>query len=641
MKLQVLTISIYVTATLSAGVLDLVLPRPRTVVERPGYVSVDPPVAVVRENVSGASPSVADQAYRLVVSGNDGVTITASTERGERLARATLAQLAKLSDGKLPCCEITDWPEWPWRGLMHDCGRNYLDLASIKKILDLMAVYKLNLFHWHLTDYYGWRLESKLYPMLQAPWAFRRHVGKFYTQKEFREIIDYAAARGITVMPELDVPGHSLAFRRGLGIEFMAEERVKTIVGDLIDELCSLATPEEMPFIHLGTDEARTPYEMVPDAYCPYWAERVIANGRMPVAWTPGKPLGEANRGKVARMIWREGFSPATDEPAFDTAGCYFGSMDPFRFLNAALSPSPCAWEVPQANRLGTVICSWHDDYLGEEPSRVFVNCNFALAAVAYADLQWSGRGLGNKAFSVKLPAPGTPAFAEAERIEDRIVAQRDRVLPSLGLPVAYVRQTPFRWRLSTPDGKVVAKDSAQATVTISKCGRHFLEEEHSYLMAMKGVAVLETWIHSAMNRQVGAWIGFTNFGRSGGRRHGLPPRGEWGRSNGITVEINGEKVPAPDWVHPGLQYVMTHPEEATSDNIAETAFTNEEYFMREPTPIRLRAGWNHVRLVVPKAIEDEWTYDWLATFAPVTLEKVPREVEGLIFSSDPKDDGK
>lgn len=71
----------------------------------------------------------------------------------------------------------------------------------------------------------------------------------------------------------------------------MAERRVKGIVCDLIDELCSLATSEEMPYIHLGTDEARTPWEQVPDSYCPAWAAQVRKNGRIPVGWTPGKPM--------------------------------------------------------------------------------------------------------------------------------------------------------------------------------------------------------------------------------------------------------------------------------------------------------------------------------------------------------------
>ena len=99
---------------------------------------------------------------------------------------------------------------------------------------------------------------------------------------------------------------------------------------------------------------------------------------------------------------------------------------------------------------------------------------------------------------------------------------------------------------------------------------------------------------------------------------------------------MNGNIVPAPAWIHPGLKHIMTHPEEPTSDNIAETPFTNEEYFMRPPTEISLKAGWNHVKLTVPKSIGDEWLYYWTSTFVPVTLERHPREVPDLEFSSEP-----
>jgi len=172
--------------------------------------------------------------------------------------------------------------------------------------------------------------------------------------------------------------------------------------------------------------------------------------------------------------------------------------------------------------------------------------------------------------------------------------------------------------------------------VMISDCGRHFLDRPNSYLMETQGVAYVETWIKSPKDQTVGAWIGFTHFGRSGGRGHGLPEKGEWGRSLGTKVEVNGALVPAPEWVHPGLKLMKRHPEEPTSSYIAETPFTNEEYFMREPTELALKKGWNHVKLTVPKSIGDEWTYSWRATFVPVTREAFPREVAGLGYSSNP-----
>ena len=133
-------------------------------------------------------------------------------------------------------------------------------------------------------------------------------------------------------------------------------------------------------------------------------------------------------------------------------------------------------------------------------------------------------------------------------------------------------------------------------------------------------------------------WIGFTHYGRSGGRTRGLPELGEWdSTSKGIRVEVNGRAVPPPVWGRPGLAYIMQHPEEPTSNNISELPFTNEEYWMREPTAISLEAGWNHVKLVVPHA-RDRYNYNWVATFVPVAgTSDHPHEVEGLEYSSEPK----
>lgn len=619
---------------LAAGPLENLLPRPRKVLRRDGVSSPAAQVRVVRSRIASANPFAADEAYRLVVSPKE-IVVEAPGQKGERMARATLAQLVKLSDGVPPCCEIADWPACRWRGFMHDCGRNFLDKGEILKLLDLMAMYKLNLFHWHLTDYYGWRLESKKYPMLQAPWAFRRQLGRYYTQDDFREVVAYAKSRGIVVMPELDVPGHSLAFRRGLGIGHMAEYRVCGIVSDLIDELCSLASAEDMPFIHIGTDEARTPYEMVPDWFCPAWARKIRDNGRTPVAWAPGKSLGESDGDKSVKMVWRENYKVDPHAPLLDTVRCYFGGIDPMTFLNGAVFSKPLRYDIPDENKLGVVLCSWHDDYLGEDTSRVWGDNSFALAIVSYCDFQWSGRAKDRPEYLVKLPPPGTAEFAEAAAFEDAMIANRDKVVLPLGLPFSYVRQTPLRFRISNSRGEVVATDVAQATITIADCGSHVLKRESSYLMETQGVAYVETWIHSSKSQTIGAWIGFTGFGRSGGRSNGLPEAGEWGRSPGTKVEVNGVAVPAPKWVNAGLKWMMTHPEEPTSNNISETAFTNEEYFMREPTPITLKAGWNHVKLTVTKTIGDQWGYRWLATFVPVTLERHPREVEGLRFSSE------
>ena len=230
------------------------MPRPVYAVESAdAQIGVKPP-----PGVSGY--------YRLRIKGGR-VEISGDAE-GRRYAQTTLEQLRKLSRGApLPDCTIADWPALKYRGVMLDCGRNYQSVESILDIIDHIAKYKMNVFHWHITDNYGWRLESKIHPELQRREAFMRQAGRYYTQEEFKKVLAYARRRGVTVIPELDMPGHTLAFRKATGIKDLAAEKAKIVLGELIDELCSLATAEEMPIIHLGTDEARESGERVPQSH--------------------------------------------------------------------------------------------------------------------------------------------------------------------------------------------------------------------------------------------------------------------------------------------------------------------------------------------------------------------------------------
>ena len=178
--------------------------------------------------------SLQPEEYRISVKPRH-ATISASSSEGIIHSLQTLKQLlpesvrAGVPDEKarwvLPCCEISDGPEFGWRGLMLDCSRHFWSTDEIKRCLDLMEAFKLNRFHWHLTDDQGWRIEIKSLPLLTqiACWregtatsddpASSDHVryGGYYSQDEIREIVRYAADRGITVVPEISMPGHFLA----------------------------------------------------------------------------------------------------------------------------------------------------------------------------------------------------------------------------------------------------------------------------------------------------------------------------------------------------------------------------------------------------------------------------------------------
>jgi hexosaminidase len=174
------------------------------------------------------------EAYELTVDSKQ-ITIKASANGGLFNAFQTLKQLlpaGKVVEKiiKIPGCVIKDYPRFKWRGLMLDVSRHFFTVNEIKAYLDVMSSYKFNVFHWHLTDDNGWRIEIKSLPKLTevGAWRVERHgtfgtsitkpvagektpYGGFYTQEQIKDIVRYATARNITIVPEIDIPGHSMA----------------------------------------------------------------------------------------------------------------------------------------------------------------------------------------------------------------------------------------------------------------------------------------------------------------------------------------------------------------------------------------------------------------------------------------------
>ncbi|MCK5851878.1 family 20 glycosylhydrolase [bacterium] len=165
-----------------------------------------------------------DEGYELTVT-PDGIKISAYKPAGIFYGCQSLRQLLPVEnysktlmsdiEWKVPCVTVFDMPRFKWRGLMLDSCRHFFDVGFVKEFIDLMAMHKLNTFHWHLTEDQGWRIEIKKYPKLTEVGAWRIENGKkyggFYTQEQIREIVKYAADRFITVVPEIEMPGHSVA----------------------------------------------------------------------------------------------------------------------------------------------------------------------------------------------------------------------------------------------------------------------------------------------------------------------------------------------------------------------------------------------------------------------------------------------
>lgn len=176
--------------------------------------------------------SLKEEQYRISI-GREQLIITAAGHNGAFYAIQTLRQLGKFDrcvPDSLPCVEINDYPRFAWRGLSLDEGRHFFGMDTVKAYLDRMAMHKLNVFHWHLTDDQGWRIEIKKYPLLteigskrvgsqskgwQSPFVDDIPVEGYYTQDQIREIVQYAAERGIMIVPEIDMPAHFAAALAG------------------------------------------------------------------------------------------------------------------------------------------------------------------------------------------------------------------------------------------------------------------------------------------------------------------------------------------------------------------------------------------------------------------------------------------
>lgn len=232
------------------------------------------------------------EAYSINVS-SDGILVRAVSPEGIYRATRTLLKSVgteKTSSVEFPSAEVSDWPRFGYRGLMLDVSRHFSDVEMVKRTIDMLALHQLNIFHWHLTDDQGWRIEIKSHPELTEVGAWRddtvvgrylggtdyptdgkRHGG-FYTQEQIREIVAYAKERYIEIIPEIDLPGHTsavLAAYPQLGCEDK-EYKVANRWGvirdvlcagnpasldlfkDIMDEVCELFPGK---YIHLGGDE--------------------------------------------------------------------------------------------------------------------------------------------------------------------------------------------------------------------------------------------------------------------------------------------------------------------------------------------------------------------------------------------------
>lgn len=606
------------------------------VVDRGGVVAPGAGASIEVKLVPALSgvPLNQEEAYRLTVSGKK-ISIEAVTQRGVYWAMQTLAQLQENKGKRVAFtgCEITDWPAFRVRGFMQDVGRSYVSLEELKREIAMLSRFKVNVFHWHLTENQSWRLESKIFPMLNDSVNTTRMPGKYYTLKEAKELVDFCKAHNMLLIPELDMPGHSAAFVRAFRHDMQSPEGMK-ILKLLIDEVCETF---DVPYLHIGTDEVRFTN---PD-FVPEMVAHVRARGKKVISWNPGwhyRP-GEIDmthlwsyRGKAQKGI-----------PAIDSKFHYLNHFDTFGDIIALYTSRIYNVEQGSDDIAGTIVALWHDRYVADERNLVIEN-NFYPNALAMAERAWRGGGMqyfdGTGTILRSEDSAEFKAFADFER---RMLWHKEHTFQ--GYPFAYVKQTDVKWNITDafPNGG----DPAKVFPPEQELRKSYLYEGKEYAVnpaigagiylrhvwgelvpafyknpQENHTAYAYTWVYSPKAQEVGLWVEFQNYSRS--EMDLAPPQGQWDYK-GSRIWLNDKEVLPPVWT-------ATHRVKSN-----EVPLGNENCVGRPPLPVQLQKGWNKVLLKLPVGgfrSPDVRLVKWMFTAVFVTPDG-ERAVEGLGYSPD------
>ncbi len=368
------------------------VPLPVRMEERPGVFTPPTPSTNPADlgprlelTTHNANPDLAPEGYELIVN-PDRVIIRAPQPAGLFYGTQTLRQLLP---GPIPCLRIEDKPRFSWRGAMLDVARHFFPKEFVKRYIDLLAFHKLNVLHLHLTDDQGWRIEIKKHPKLTQIGAWReetngdgKRYGGYYTQDDLREIVAYAAARHITVVPEIEMPGHALAalaaypelsctggpfkVRTRWGIEqdvyCAGNEKTFEFLQEVLDEVLAIFPSQ---FIHIGGDECpKARWKKCPKCQARIKAEGLknehelqsyfirrmekylSSKGRRLIGWSEIREGGLPKN--AALMDWIggavEGASDGHDVVMSPTSHCYF---DYYQSQDTANEPKAIGGYIP------------------------------------------------------------------------------------------------------------------------------------------------------------------------------------------------------------------------------------------------------------------------------------------------------
>lgn len=584
-----------------------------------------------------------NEAYNLTITPNE-VHIKAITPTGVTRAAQTLTQLAEgYAEGETPALEaltMTDWPAFKLRGWMQDVGRSFLSFEELKKEVDLLSRFKVNVFHWHLTEKLAWRFEVKQYPQLTANANMTRYPGQYYTQAQCKELEAYAAERGVTVIPEIDMPGHSDVFTKAMGFGMQTEQGIaalKNILNEVV-EAFPLA-----PYIHIGGDEV-TLNDGFLEGMTQYVRETL---GRKVVTWNPLKNKAVASDKADMTQMWSSSGKKIAGLPNIDCRYNYTNHFDVYADLVGIYKSNIYYQQRGDAEVVGTISAAWNDTKVKTEADIIKQNNQYANI-LASAERAWIG---GGKQYievgGTKLPNKGEE-FDEFADFERRFLFHKAHSLKNE--PIPYVKQTNVHWRItdSFPNGGDATKVFPPEQNTDDVLPESFIYDKKLYntsfatgasiylrhiwhpvvpsffsAPANNQTAYAWTYIYSPKEQQVGAQIEFYTYSRSGNDY--APKAGQWDR-RGSRIWLNGNEIPAPQWEQTDVAITQDH---------ATNGLTNENFTAREPVSLTLKQGWNKVFLKLPHANKGGTNRDkWQFTFV-ITDTEGRNAVDGLIYSPD------
>lgn len=564
------------------------------------------------------APLFTEEAYKLDVSTN-GITLTAATSHGIFNGLQTLQQLI-YGGYTVHGCSITDWPAYSWRGYMVDVGRNFQSVQQLEQQIDRMAKYKLNIFHFHFTEDIAWRLAIKQYPQLTAPENTMRNKGGFYSEADMKELIQYCRERFITLVPEIDMPGHSAAFTRAFGVDMQSEKGV-AIIKNILNEFLETY---HLPYFHIGADEVR----ITNQDFIPQIVSLIHSYGVEAIGWYPGGNYDDA----VVRELWASSRMDNLRAKYIDAKNLYINHMDPLESVVSIFEKQLCDTVCGSAQKMGGEVCLWNDRRVADEKDLLRMNPVYP-AMLAFAERAW--RGGGYPGATVAIGDKGSDREKSFSEFENRLLAQKHQYFQNLPFP--YVRQSNIQWKLFGPfdnDGNLSKSFWPENTnVSIADSAADKTVIGGTVYLRHWWFPVLQSWLaHPKQNTTWYAyrtiwkdkdedgfmWIGFYNISTSNAT--GVPEKGTWDNRKSC-IWLNGQLIP-PHTFNMAGKHVSS-----------ESSLTDEGYSYRAPAKVHFKKGWNTILIKAPVGSFDDKGWQnpvkWMFTAVPV------HKAEGINWDAD------